>query len=262
MGQLHGISGNVIVSGKDHYRRLYQTGLEEQNRWLEFGAGQKVDSVQLLMERNGIEAHSILELGAGTGAVIKECLRRGLGKHYAAVDYSPEAIAFLARSAPGVETVVADITGPEFSLDRSFDLIILSHVLEHLEEPDHFLMSLERLRWRYLVAEVPLEHLLAGRLKRLIKGEAPGREAGHVQFFTASTFENLLTANRLAIIDRRRYVPLSNLDMIRSMCSRNGGSRLNYLRNTLTAYYIPKCASSLSSRLYYAHYAALCRAAA
>jgi len=245
-------------SGKDHYRSLYQNALDDEAEWLRLGAQQKANSVQLLMERNGIVADSLLELGAGTGAVIQECQKRGLAARFTAVDYSAEAMGFLAKSAPAIKGVVADITSAEFSLEGDFDVVIMSHVLEHLEEPRKFLKSLGRLRWRYLVAEVPLEDLLAGRLKRLITSEPPGKAAGHVQFFTAASFQRLLNASGLAVIDNRRYVPINELQAIRFVCRKNGSSRIKSIQVALTGYYLPRLAKHLWSKLYYAHYAALC----
>ncbi len=246
------------LSGKDHYRRLYQNAIDDEAEWLRLGARQKADSVQLLMERNGIVADSLLELGAGTGAVIQECQKRGLAARFTAVDYSAEAIGFLAKSAPSIKGVVADISGAGFSLEGDFDVVIMSHVLEHLEEPSEFLKSLGRLRWRYLVAEVPLEDLLASRLKRVITSESPGKAAGHVQFFTAASFLTLLNDSGLAVVDYRRYVPINELQAIRFVCRKNGASRIKSMQVALTGYYLPRLAKHLWGKLYYAHYAALC----
>lgn len=246
------------LSGKDHYRSLYQSDLDDEAEWLRFGAGKKADSVQLLMERNSIVADSLLELGAGTGAVIQECQKRGLATHFTAVDYSAEAIGYLAESAPAIKGVVADITSSEFSLEGDFDVVIMSHVLEHLEEPAAFLKSLGRFRWRYLVAEVPLEDLLAAKLKRLITGQRPGQAAGHVQFFTAASFQTLLNASGLKVIDYWRYVPVTEIDAIRFVCRKNGSSRIKSIQVALTGYYLPRLAKHLWGNLYYAHYAVLC----
>jgi SAM-dependent methyltransferase len=242
---------------RQHYCRVYQSQLSDEARWLSLGASHKADSIQLLLERNHIVANSMLELGAGTGAVIQECQRRGLASHYTAVDYSPDAITFLSKAASGIAVVVADITAPEFSLEGEFDVVVLSHVLEHLEEPGQLLGSLRRLRWRHLIAEVPLEGLVAGNLKRWL-GKPPGKAAGHVQFFNAATFRMLLGANGLVCIDTHRYVPQMDLETIRFMCRKNGSSRVKYLQSALTSHYLPRVAESIWSRWYYAHYAVLC----
>jgi Methyltransferase domain len=245
------------IGGKEHYYHLYQTELNDEAWWLSLGASQKADSIQLLLQRNHIVARTMLELGAGTGAVIQECQRRSLADRFTAVDYSPEAIEFLVKTAPDIAVVVADITAPHFRLEGEFDVVILSHVLEHLEQPAQFLNSLRHLNWRYVIAEVPLEGLLAGRLKLLL-GKPPGQASGHVQFFSAATFQTLLRANGLLCMDSRLYVPQTDLEAIRFMCRRYGSSRLKYLQSALTGHYLPNVMESIWSRWYYAHYAVLC----
>jgi SAM-dependent methyltransferase len=246
------------IEQRDHFRFLYSTELEDEAAWLEFGAGNKADSVQSLLKQNAIAARNILELGAGTGAVIRECQRRRLAQTYTAIDYSAEAIGFLARSTPLIRTLVADITAPEFSLQGCFDVVIISHVLEHLGNPGRFLKSLTNMSWTYAIAEVPLEDLAAGKIRRWVTGKPPGKEAGHVQFFTAAGFDKLIEDCGLTIVDRRRYAPITEIEALRLMSRRNQVSRLKYLQTVLTGHFLPRFIGYLWSRLYYSHYAVLC----
>jgi 2-polyprenyl-3-methyl-5-hydroxy-6-metoxy-1,4-benzoquinol methylase len=173
-----------FVSGRDHYAEIYQTELELEAEWLRYGAVGKVDSVETLRDRHGVKPITLLELGCGTGAVITECQRRGLGREFTAVDYSTQAIDYLESHSHGIHCVTADITDPAFTFNYSFDVVILSHVLEHLEDPLKFLQSMiAKVRFRYLVAEVPLEDLLASRIKNLVR-DRKRNVAEHVQFFT------------------------------------------------------------------------------
>ena len=101
---------------------------------------------------------SILELGCGTGAVIGELQRRALAQQYYGVDYSEEAIAYLKAAFPSIQCAVADVMETPNPFDKdSFDVVVLSHTLEHLEEPSPFLQSIHSIPFEYLVAEVPLE---------------------------------------------------------------------------------------------------------
>jgi len=79
-------TGLTGVSGRDCYANLYLTQLEAEAEWLRRGALDKADSVEQLLARNGIVPRTLTELGAGTGAVISECRRRGLGQTFTAVD--------------------------------------------------------------------------------------------------------------------------------------------------------------------------------
>jgi 2-polyprenyl-3-methyl-5-hydroxy-6-metoxy-1,4-benzoquinol methylase len=248
----------AAVSGRDYYEQIYRNELEEEAKWLEYGAVDKVNSVEILLQRQGIKPASVLELGCGTGAVILECQRRGLGAEFTAIDYSKEAIGYLEGHSQGIRCVAADITRPDFKLDQTFDVAILSHVLEHLEEPLQFLQLLmSRVRFRYLVAEVPLEDLLASRLKNLFR-DRTRNTAGHVQFFTQDTFRRLLESAGLNWQDHRRYVPVSPLaavDLVRSRC---GLSAAGTMVKKSTGYYLPRMFGPLWERVYYAHLAVLC----
>jgi hypothetical protein len=83
-------------------------------------------------------------------------------------------------------------------------ILELTHVIEHLDNPHAFLTgTLQKLQFKYIIAEVPLKDLAAGRLKNLVR-DRPINTSRHVQFF-ASSFERPLTAHGLKIIDRYRY---------------------------------------------------------
>lgn len=244
--------------GKDRYAEHYRDNLELQAKWLTFGAIEKTNSIQTLLERNSIKARTILELGCGTGAILQECQRRGLAQAYTGVDYSEEAIAYLQTHVPGVTAYAADIMSDDLALQGSFDVVILSHVLEHLEEPGLLLSTmLSKLDFTFLIAEVPLEHLPLLRLRAKIWGHPSKEGAGHVQFYTASAFEALLTSCGLAIIDRRQYLPIPTQESLELVRLRNDESQSTYYRRLLGRF-LKLSLRPAWQKLYYAHHACLC----
>jgi len=245
-------------TGRDHYAAIYDRELESEAMWLRLGAAAKADSVGLLLRKHGLQPKTILDLGTGTGEVIRECQRRGYGEKYTAVDFSPKAIQYLQANSTGIDARVGDITSPEFSVDGHFDLVILSHVLEHLEEPAQFLNALRRIDFTYLVAEVPLEDLWLARLKSHIK-DRTHNPAGHVQFFTRATFQSLLTRCGLKIEETRLYTAPPSAADLRFMCRKNGWGLAKYLQVLITGRYLPLLSGPLWRRLYYANFAALSR---
>jgi len=247
-----------VTSGKEHYRLLYQTELEQEAEWLRRGAVEKVNSIEDLLRRNGIRPRKLVELGCGTGAVIAECQRRNLAAGYVGVDYAPEAIDYLLGHSDGIEAIQADITSRRFHMSDPCDLVVLTHVLEHLESPAAFLHAVQgSLEFSHIVVEVPLEDLVAGRAKSRLRGRA-GNEAGHVQFFTARSFELLLRSSGFKVIDRRTYVPVLDADTVRFVSAKDGLSEHRYLLKLLTGRYLPRMLTPLWQRLYYAHHAVLC----
>jgi SAM-dependent methyltransferase len=250
---------DLATSAKDHYCAIYGRGLEKEAEWLRRGAGNKVDSIQQLLARRHIEPRRVVELGCGTGAVIEECQRRGLGREFAGVDYSAEAVGYLRDRCGSIDGIAADITAPGFRLDGVFELVILSHVLEHLEEPKAFLQSVvDRIQFSWIVIEVPLEDLPAGRLKARIRDRRINN-AGHVQFFNRTSLRALLESNDLEVVDERRYAPVLDRETVAFLCAKNEDSRAVHLRTLMTGHVLPRLLQPLWTRLYYGHLAALCR---
>jgi hypothetical protein len=139
---------------------------------------------------------------------------------------------------------------------------VLSHVLEHLEEPLALLRSLiANVRFRYLVAEVPLEDLWAARLKGLVRDRARNA-AGHVQFYTRRSFRELLTQAGLALEADRRYVPILPPEAINLVAARCRHSRPRRLLTFATQRWLPRAFGGLWERLYYSHYTVLARRSA
>jgi len=246
--------------GKDIYLDKYRNELEDEARWLEYGAVCKADSVETLLRRHGIQPHTLLELGSGTGAVIRECQRRGLAKEYIAIDASEEAIAWAKERSPGIRCLVADITEPEFALLKRVDVIVLSHVLEHLERPGDFLTRLiSRMDFTWLIAEVPLEDLAAARMKNLIRDRTKNR-AGHVQFFTGESFLRVVKSAGLDVVDSLRYAQVFAKEMLESQIERLGLPLGKRVVMRMTQRHLPRLFQPLWNRFYHAHFAVLCRA--
>ena len=248
----------LSVEGKEYSRLKYQAGIDLEADWLERTAVEKANSIQQLLNRSHLKPKAMMELGCGTGAVIRECQRRNLGVSYTAVDYSHEAIAYLERISEGIRTIAADITAPDFALADRFDVIILSHVLEHLEDPSGFLDStIRRLEFSHLLIEVPLEDLLMSRIKNRFRDRRINA-AGHIQFFTSRTFRELVESHGLRVIDERRYVPILDLDTIRFVGAKGGFSCLRRAMIAGTGHYFPLFLGRLWGQFYYAHHALLC----
>lgn len=248
----------VKKSGRDRFRDLFCAELDQEAQWLRLGSVDKVDSIELFLKRNGLRPQSMLELGCGTGAVISECQRRQLASDYTAVDYSPEAIAYLSAQSRGIRCVVADITTSRFHAGAEYDLVLLSHVIEHLEDPLVFLRALvERIRFTTLIVEVPLEDLLASRLKNVFKDRL-AKKSGHVQFFTPESFRSLLRSAGLILKDERLYVPSWSNEMLDLITIKDGLSPWQRLVKRATQQYLPRLLTPVWQRWYYAHIAALC----
>ena len=253
---MDGTSNNSAL-GKDIFAELYRADLEREAEVMRYGAVEKANSIQFLLQEAGMKPDTLLELGCGTGAVLGECQRRGLGKEYFGVDYSQEAIEYLRAHVTGVQTAVVDLMVDDLPFEGPFDVVVLSHVLEHMEEPGVFLASaLHNLKFQFLVAEVPLEDLPVLRLRKRLFGN-PSVGVGHIQSYRKATFEQMLRTSGLTVVGRRTYLPIPSREMLRLIREKDGESTRTYYRRLLGRW-LKVIFRPLWMRLYYAHYACLC----
>jgi SAM-dependent methyltransferase len=245
---------------KEIYDSLYSDqSIEEEAKWLCLCAPAKADSIEFLLRKNNLNPQSLIEFGSGTGALIQECQHRKLAKEYFAVEWAQNAIEYLRNHSQGIETVCADFTSTVFSIERRFDVVVLSHVLEHLDAPRQFLNDLRRkVSFNFLVVEVPLENLLWGRFRRIIRRDLIDR-SGHVWFYNRRSLLGLLTTTGFKMVDERLYVPVLNVETARFVCKKNGLSRLGVFKTLIVARLLTRIMKPLWQRLVYAHYAVLCR---
>lgn len=244
-------------SGRDDYADKYVNNLQFQSEWLRRGAKQKADAIQFLMRQNQIQPASILELGCGTGAVVGELHERELAEEYFGLDFSADAIKLMAKAYPAINGRVGDVTVNPNPFDRdSFDLLVLSHTVEHLEQPDIFLQSIHQLAFDHMIVEVPLEDLFFGKLKSVFTDRS-SNSAGHVQFFNLNSFRALIKDAGFKIVDEHLYAPIMSADTL-SFAYRSKGLH-KWLYKSLTERYLPTFLGPLWTHLYHAHFAILCK---
>jgi SAM-dependent methyltransferase len=149
-------------------------------RWRALGAVGKADHVLALCSRAGLRAggHPIntLEVGCGDGALLCELHRRGFGGRLAGVEITQAAVEIASRREEIDSVELYDglhLPAP----DETYDLGILSHVLEHVPDPPALLAEVAR-ACRAVIVEVPLEDNLSAR--RASKREHAD-EVGHLQ---------------------------------------------------------------------------------
>jgi SAM-dependent methyltransferase len=149
-------------------------------RWRALGAVGKADHVLALCARAGVWAggHPIntLEVGCGDGALLSELHRRNFGGRLSAVEITQAAVD-IARVRSEIDSVEL-YDGLRLEVpDGTYELGILSHVLEHVPDPAALLREVAR-ACRAVLVEVPLEANLSAR--RSSKREH-AEEVGHLQ---------------------------------------------------------------------------------
>lgn len=163
------------------YDKAYSTPPDEaarSGRWRALGAVGKADHVLALCQRAGLRPRAVVEVGCGDGALLSELHRRGLGVTLAGFEITDAATA-LARQRPEID-MVQTFDGKHLPVaEGTYDLGILSHVLEHVPDPAALLAEVGR-ACRAVVIEVPLEANLSAARSSKRKGAV---EVGHLQRF-------------------------------------------------------------------------------
>jgi len=172
------ISGNV----KTAYDEFYQ---QHDEAWRMLGA--KYKAQQIIGVCKGYPFKKVLEVGAGDGSILKFLADADFAPEYDAVEISDSGVAhILARNIKGVKSVqVFDGYHLPFE-DNSFDLIILSHVLEHVEHERLLLREIKRVA-RHCIIEVPLDYRpgVDKRIKHFLA-------YGHINMYTPTSLRYLL----------------------------------------------------------------------
>jgi SAM-dependent methyltransferase len=145
-------------------------------RWRALGALGKADHVTTLCTRAGLRPASTLDVGCGDGALLCELHRRGFGGTLSGVEITPAAVS-IARMRTEIESVSLYDGLHLDASDGAYDLGILSHVLEHVEDPPELLKEVAR-ACGVVIVEVPLEANLSAR--RAAK-RAHAADVGHLQ---------------------------------------------------------------------------------
>lgn len=179
----------ISAAFKEHYERGYAD--YSRAEWRSMTALHKAANIMGLCE--SLPHERILEIGAGDGAVL-ECLRKNnFGREWHALEISSSAVALL--TSKGFPSEAFD-GGNLPQADKSFDLVILSHVVEHLEHPRMLLREAGRVG-AHVCVEVPLQHTIR------LKDEHVFGSVGHVNFFTPRTARMLLMSAGYDIIGAR-----------------------------------------------------------
>jgi ubiquinone/menaquinone biosynthesis C-methylase UbiE len=229
--------GEKIV---DQYRDYY--GNSQLSEWRRLGAIDKVENIRELV--GSVPLGAVVDIGCGDGAVITEMARMGVAGRYVGVDISESAIQMAAgRSVAGAAFRVFDGDCVPFA-DKEFDIAILSHVVEHLENPRRLLQEARRVGKKVLV-EVPCEHTI-----RLSRDYLP-TPVGHINFYTPITIRRLLQTCGLEV--ERQITKGCSLPVMKFESPRGG----------LAKYLLREAALKVSPRwapgLFVYHTALLCR---
>jgi len=157
----------------DNLAKYERAGIVESRLLARFRAG-------LTRELQRLAPGSVLDAGCGEGVVTAWIAQALPGARVAGVEARAEAVDLARRRNPELALQKGDLYGLPFD-DGSFEVVVATEVLEHLDRPQDALRELVRVASGHVVLTVPHEpffrggNLARGRyLARL--GSTPGHQ--------------------------------------------------------------------------------------
>ena len=173
---------------------------ERLGRWRALGARNKSANVLALCRRTSLQPRTVVEIGCGDGALLHALAGHGLAERFDGFELSRPAAAIAAgRGIPGAGRIEAYDGERVPAEDGAYDMAVVSHVLEHVPEPDALLAEAARVAAHVLV-EVPLE---ANHSAKRPRKRAEALRIGHIQAFSRADVHALAAGAGLRVLAER-----------------------------------------------------------
>ncbi len=234
------VGGAAASNPRRLYDAYYEAGVSE---WRRLGALAKAENVLALCA--SAPHASVLEIGAGEGALLARLAELGFGERLHAAEISHSGARVIR--ARGIQRLVSLVRFDGETLpyrDARFDLAVLSHVLEHAEHPRRLVAEAARVA-RMLFIEVPLED--TWRLPRDFSSDA----VGHINFFSPASLRRFVQTCGLEVLAERVALPSRGAVVWRSGWRGAGAHALKRL--------VLNVMPHVAARVFTYHGALLCR---
>lgn len=153
-----------------------------------------------------IEVKSILDCGCGEGMILKSLDGKLNGITCNAIDIDTREVEDAARNLPFCNVQVGSVYEIPFDTE-SFDLVICSEVLEHLEYPVKALDEIYRVTKKYALLSTPNEPLWRFmNMCRFKFWNRLGNTPGHINHWSSLAFSKFVL-DRFQIIGRSKPIP-------------------------------------------------------
>jgi ubiquinone/menaquinone biosynthesis C-methylase UbiE len=169
---------------------------DESSIWRAIGAKKKVENILKITVNKTF--NRVLEVGAGDGSVLKLLSENNFAKEYYALEISDSGLEQLKGKK--IQNLISAQLFDGYKLpfdDKSFDLVILTHVLEHVEHERILLKEIHRVASNLLI-EVPKDYRFNAdkKIKHFLS-------YGHINLYTPTSLKFLLLTENFKIIDEK-----------------------------------------------------------
>jgi ubiquinone/menaquinone biosynthesis C-methylase UbiE len=187
---------------KSAYNEFYKSSDEA---WRMLGASAKAKNIMEVC--NSIKPQSVLEVGAGDGSILHFLDQANFSPAIYALEIADTGVELIRNRRLKSLKAVDSFDGYKIPYpDQHFDLVILAHVLEHVEHERILLRELKRVA-RYIVIEVPLDYRFGvdKRMKHFLN-------YGHINMYTPTLIRFLLQTEGLEVVaDKTSLTPTATI---------------------------------------------------
>lgn len=156
----------------------------------------------VVMTIKPLDIESVLDVGCGEGFTLNRLQQEKIGKKLEGVDAVKESLAVGKKLHPQLSLKEGDIYNLRYSAN-SFDIVLCTEVLEHLQDPGKGLQELLRVSKRYALVTVPNEPWFTfQRIARLKNALHLGAHPEHIQHWTSGGFEKFVLNSRHSGLSR------------------------------------------------------------
>lgn len=154
----------------------------------------------LVKKLKTLNISSVLDAGCGEGFILERLRKECVAEKYLGIDGSSIAIKLGKVLFPNIKFEKHNIYKLPMKND-SYDLVMCTEVLEHLEKPDKALKELIGVSKKYLALSVPNEPFFS--LKNLIVGKNIrkfGSSVEHINWWTSRAFLKFVARENVKVI--------------------------------------------------------------
>lgn len=223
----------------ENYDDYYSSGDSE---WRRIGAMSKAKNIMDLCD--ALPKSNVLEVGAGEGSILQRLDELDFGASLYALEISTSGVE--AISNKGIRSLAECKLFDGYHIpyeDKRFDIVIMSHVVEHVEHPRLLLYEASRVA-KYVYVEVPLEDNIR------LSNEFVLDRVGHINFYSPKTIRRLAQSSNLHVLSQITRNPT------KAMHTHYGG------RKGLISYFVKegllRAMPTVASKLFTYHGALLC----
>jgi SAM-dependent methyltransferase len=181
-----------------HYADYYADPIRP---WRALGAIDKAANVARLWPDSAGDIGRVADIGCGEGSVIQCLAALGCGEEFVGFEISYSALEMAERLSYERPTTFIAYDGSRLPVPaRTFDLAILSHVIEHVAEPRSLLLEARRIA-RNVFVEVPLE------LNARTPSQFKWTNLGHINLYNQLTLRHLCQSADLHIVAEQVTCP-------------------------------------------------------